>query len=226
MKRPGITSTLVGFDLLLALLLAALWLTPQGTLRGVHWPVPPAVAPQLGRADEVPLPAPAAVNDSRFLATLERPLFSPTRRPAPLSKPAQESAPSDAMGGARLLGLFEGAGDGGVIVLIDGKPRRVRLHEAVEGWQLTAVQPRGATFTRAGQERDLPLSRAALTGGDVTKPSVAPASPAPRAASPESPPAALATPPVKAAPAAPPGASRPGNKASSFSVGGSRPVKP
>ena len=53
--------------------------------------------------------------------------------------------------------------DGGAIVLIDGKPRRVRLNEVVEGWKLSAVQVRSVTFTRGAQRRELQLVRAKLT---------------------------------------------------------------
>ncbi len=159
MKRH-VLHVLLALVALLALALLALWVTPSGALRHLRWQ-PPA-AQSFDYAAVVPaLPDPAAADTRRFVALLDRPLFSLTRRPSP-PEPVEDAAPSDAMGSARLLGLFEGKGDGGVIVLLDGKPRRVRLHERVDGWQLSAVQPRGATFTRAGQKRELPLERAKL----------------------------------------------------------------
>ena len=162
MIRRHALALLLALVALLALALLALWVTPAGQLRHMRWHAP---APQtFDYAAMVPaLPNPAAADTRRFVALLERPLFSPTRRPPP-PKPREDAPANDLMASARLLGLFEGAGDGGVIVLLDGKPRRVRLHEAVEGWQLTAVQLRAATFTRAGQKRELPLNRAPLSG--------------------------------------------------------------
>lgn len=232
MKRHALPA-LIALVALLALTLVALWVSPSGELRHVRWHAP---APQTADyAAMVPtLPDPAAADTRRFVALLERPLFSPTRRPPP-PKAAEEGVSSDAMGTARLLGLFEGKGDGGAIVLIDGKPRRVRLNEAVDGWRLSAVQQRSATFTRAGQSRVLQLVRAVLTG-EPAKPSPVAASVA-RAPAPESPPApppaAASAPPAKAAnpappvaTAAPPGAPRPGGKGSPFSIGGSSPAKP
>ena len=59
-----------------------------------------------------------------------------------------------------MLGLFQGSGDGGVILQFGDKPRRLRLHDSVDGWVLTTVQERGATFERSGQTRTLQLLRA------------------------------------------------------------------
>ena len=164
---------MVDVSRILALALTAFWLSPSGELRHMRWQAP---APQtFDYAAMVPLlPDPAAADTRRFVALLERPLFSPTRRPPP-PVPKEDAPATDALAAARLLGLFEGSKDGGVIVQIGGKPRRVRLNEDVDGWKLTAVQPRAATFTRAGQARVLELARARLDNaavppGAATKP--------------------------------------------------------
>lgn len=137
MIRRHVLAVLLALVALLLLALLALWVNSSGALRHMRWQPP---APQIfDYAATVPaLPDPAAADTRRFVALLERPLFSPTRRPPP-PVPKEDAPANDVMASARLTGLFEGAGDGGVIVLLDGKPRRVRLHEAVEGWQLTAV---------------------------------------------------------------------------------------
>lgn len=206
MRRHALP-VLIALVALLALALLALWVSPSGELRHVRWRAP---APQTADyAAMVPaLPEPAAADTRRFVALLERPLFSPTRRPPP-PKAAEEGTPSDAMGAARLLGLFEGKDDGGAIIQIDGKPRRVRLHEAVEGWQLSAVQQRSATFTRAGQTRVLQLTRAALTGDPAQASAAAaqPPAPAPVRPVPASAPAPLPAP--AAPPATAPAAAKP-----------------
>lgn len=193
MKRPGITPTLAGLNLLLVLLLAALWLTPQGTLRGVHWPVPSAVAPQLGQADEVPLPAPAAVNASRFLATLERPLFSPTRRPPPPA-PAQNTAPeADPLADIQLQGLYTGPGGGGLFAKVAGKNLRVPVGGKLGGWDVKSINDREVTLARGAQTHTLRLAPAKLSKLALPPPKAAAApaaaagSPAPATATPATP---------------------------------------
>lgn len=171
MKRHAF-AVLLALVALLALTLTALWISPAGELRHVRWRPP---APQSADyASMLPaLPGPAAADSRRFLALLDRPLFSPTRRPPPPAPREEAPVANDLMAGASLTGLFEGRGDGGAIVLIDGKPRRVRLNEVVEGWKLTAVQARSVTFTRGAQKRELPLTRAKLTDGPVPPPAAA-----------------------------------------------------
>lgn len=199
---------LAALNVALALVLAALWLGTDGRLRHVHWqrPVPQtsdyaALVPQL--------PGVAPADTGPFIGLLERPLFSPTRRPPPpASSKDQEQGPDSGLG--ELSGIIEGQGAGGAIVQIGGKARRVRLHESVEGWTLSAVKERSATFTRAGQSRVLQLPRAKLQNGPALPPPAAsappvaapPAAPVPAAAAPA--PLAAAPAPAKAAPAAKP----------------------
>lgn len=174
MKRLGITHTLAGLNLLLALALAALWLTPQGTLRGVRWPVPPAVAPQLGQADAAPLPAPAAASASRFLATLERPLFSPTRRPPPPA-PAQNAAPEvDPLADIQLQGLYTGPGGGGLFAKVAGKNLRVPVGGKLGGWDVKSINDREVTLARGAQTHTLRLAPAKLSKLAPPPPKAAP----------------------------------------------------
>lgn len=199
---------LAALNVALALVLAALWLGTDGRLRHVHWQRP---APQTSDyAALVPqLPGVAPADTGPFIGLLERPLFSPTRRPPPpASSKDREQGPDSGLG--ELSGIIEGHGAGGAIVQIGGKARRVQLHESVEGWTLSAVKERSATFTRAGQSRVLQLPRAKLQNGPALPPPAAsappvaapPAAPVPAAAAPA--PLAAAPAPAKAAPAAKP----------------------
>ncbi len=210
LKKHALT-VLAALNLALLLALAALWLGTDGRLRHVHWQRP---APQTSDyAALVPhLPGAAPADTGPFIGLLERPLFSPTRRPPPASPKDQEQGPDGGLG--ELSGLIEGQGTGGAIVQIGGKARRVQLHESVEGWTLSAVKERSATFTRAGQSRVLQLPRAKLQNGPALPP---PAASAPPVAAPPAVPAPAAAAPAPAAvvpaPAAAPAASTPAKAA-------------
>lgn len=145
-------------DLALAGALAWLWFTPDGKLRDVRWqppqPVPPAIA------DAKPLPAPD-VDVARYVATVERPLFVPSRRPPP--KPQDVAAappPPDPLPNIRLLGLYGNADAGGMIASVDGKVRRVRVGDTVAGrWTLQKLGTNEAVVARDGEERTVALVR-------------------------------------------------------------------
>jgi hypothetical protein len=72
---------LLSVNFVLAALLAWLWIAPDGSLRDVHWHPPVAIRPDLGSLST----AVAQQEDSdlsTFMAILDRPLFSSSRRPA------------------------------------------------------------------------------------------------------------------------------------------------
>ena len=159
MKQYGIRLFSVLSAVLLAVL-AWLWVNPQGNLRNVTWQPPEPVAPALG--GQIPdLPMLKAMDTSMFMATLDRPLFSPSRRPAPKgvegAKP-EESAP-DLLANIHVYGLYT-SDDGvpGVLARVDGKTRRIASGEPVSGWVLKSVQDRQAIFARDGQERAINLA--------------------------------------------------------------------
>lgn len=153
--------TLLGTGLLV--LLGALWLNLDGTVRNGTW-----IAPEPHTTDYqamVPaLPPVGSANTSRFIAMLERPLFSVTRRPPPPPPPPDtvQAPPPDHLSTARLSGIFQGDGVGGVIMLIAGKQRRAQLNDLVEGWTLTSVRGQTVTFMKSGQQRILTLERSLL----------------------------------------------------------------
>ena len=145
----------------LGLTLVWLWVTPDGTLRNIHWKVPaPHTTDFVGMLPA--LPGVASADTSQFIAMLDRPLFSPSRRPPPPPPPPQAQAPVDNLSTAILSGLFFGDGVGGIILNISGKSRRVRLNDAVDGWTVKSIQGRSVTFARGGESRILQLPRAAL----------------------------------------------------------------
>ena len=199
MKRHALHG-LVLFSAALVLVLLWQWFTPAGALRNVHWQRP--TAQKTDFATMLPaLPGIAPADTSQFLAMLDRPLFSLTRRPPPPATPpsAPEQAPEDNLSSAKLSGVYQGVGAGGIILKIAGKDRRVQLNEAVDGWTVQDISERNVTFSRGGQIRVLALPRAALTGpagiGGAPPPAAAilqaPQGPQAAQASPQAPPRAV-----------------------------------
>lgn len=155
---------------LLAVLNAALlcflawaWVTPDGQLRNMRWQPPEPVKVDL-QALLPALPGPGQTDTSQFLGMLERPLFSPTRRPPPPPPPPKADVPEpvNRFAQAKLTGVFEGAGVGGIIINYEGKDRRVPLNGMLDGWKLQSVTGAQATFSQRGQTRVVQLQRAAL----------------------------------------------------------------
>jgi hypothetical protein len=159
--------------LLLALLvlgltaaLAWLWLRPDGRGAALRWQAPAPLRPAL----DAPAALPSAdVDLGRYVATLDRPLFVPSRRPPPPPPPA--SAPAvviDTPPDLRVLGLYgrraegEGAGSsGGMIARVDGQVKRVRIGEAVGRWTLKTLRPGEAVLALGDTEQVYPLRRPA-----------------------------------------------------------------
>lgn len=164
MKRNALT-LLVALNVVLVLVLAALWLHRDGSVRNVRWQAPKPITSDYLQMLPV-LPERTRVDTARFMSWLERPLFSVTRRPPPPPPPSPSvpPAPVDTLADARLLGVAENGQTGAVILHIGGKSRRVRRNEMVDGgWVLRTVQARSATFDNAGQTRTLQLVRAAVS---------------------------------------------------------------
>ncbi|MBU1354327.1 MAG: hypothetical protein KKB95_20895 [Gammaproteobacteria bacterium] len=172
-RALGVLSVL---NLALLFGLALMWVQPDGTPRDVRWQEPAPLPADLSSL-VTPLMPDKAVDASRFLAMLERPLFSLTRRPPPPPPPEQPPPPPDHLSGARLTGIVTGNGVGYAIVLINGKQRRVQQNQSVEGWTLKSFADRQVIFVRGDQSQALTMQRA-----DVSKFSgVAPPPPTPSA---------------------------------------------
>lgn len=211
---------LLGLNLLLALVLALLWISPNGQLRQLHWRAPePQTTDYAAMLPDLPSAAP--MNTGEFMALLERPLFSTTRRPPPPPPPKPaEAPPPDNLSTARLTGLYTGSGEGGIILNIAGKDRRLRIREQIEGWTLSVIDERSATFTSGGNTRTLPLLKGKLANYAGQPPVAAP--PPPPVAPVPSPSAAPAPADAPAAPAPvqPSGAKRRSQPVFGGSIGG------
>ena len=168
--------------LLLTLGLAALWIKPDGTLRNTIWTPPQAVMPDLQFAD--PLPASASkVDVSLFVETLERPLFSPSRRPPPPPPKEEEkkAPPPDPFAGIHVFGLYGGEDSpSGMLARVEGKVRMVSLNDKLGAWTFKAIEDREAVFESNGETRKLKLI--AAKPAPVPKPPVAGAAPGAAAA--------------------------------------------
>jgi hypothetical protein len=155
MKRY-ISQILIGVNLLLAGVLVSLWVDGQGKLRGVHWVAPTAVRPDFSR--QLDLPSAQTTDEvAAYIAILDRPLFSPTRRPPP--PPAVVVAPPpDPLANVQVVGLFVGTTGGGIIARVDGKMRRLGLNEKIADWTLQRIEGRDVTFVRGGENRTIRLA--------------------------------------------------------------------
>lgn len=141
----------------LATVLIAFWVDVSGKLRNITWQAPAPHAVELGEA-----PAGLTRNDTdmgRYLATLDRPLFSPSRRPAPAKADASTAQQVDALAGVQLSGVFGGGQFGGLIAKIEGKNKRVMLGEQIGDWTLKAVKGAEATLSRVDETRVLRVER-------------------------------------------------------------------
>ena len=220
MKRYVITF-LVVLNVALLVVLAALWLNSDGSLRNARWVAPVPVTNDYLQMLPA-LPERQSVDTNRFLALLERPLFQLTRRPPPPPPPAPTAAAPEAVDNlstAQLSGVVAGEKTASIIITMAGKARRVRLNDSVDGWMLQSIQGRSVTFSSGGQTRVLQLPRAAVTnfsGSTLPVPVTPmpqiplPSAPPQQSATQVTPPPAPATPPATAtdAPSTPPRRSR------------------
>ena len=146
-------------NLLLALALVALWFTPQGALRNIHWQPPALQKPEFSNPAES-LPALEPVNVSSFMITLDRPLFSPSRRqPPPPPPPVKTVAPEpDPLANIQLQGIYvQEGGSGGMFAKVDGKNRRIEVGGVLGAWSVKAIDNREVTFVRGDETRVLRL---------------------------------------------------------------------
>ena len=160
---------LVVVNIILAAVLAWMWFKPNGELKNVHWVVPRGqkanlddVVPHLGKAQ--------AMDHSQFLAMLDRPLFSPNRRPPPPPPPPPAEVPPpppDYLADAVLTGVYVGADgkSGGIIIKFQGKDKSLPLRGVLDGWTLSSVADNRVYFTRGGETKEITLQKAKLQVG-------------------------------------------------------------
>lgn len=159
--RRWVLPLLVLANVGLTLWLASLWFTPQGRLLDVSWRAPSPVAPALDTIDSLPS---IGVDAARYIATLEHPLFSPSRRPPPPPQAASATPVSDAPPDLFVLGLYGSHEDqadakGGVIVRVDGQVKRLKVGDTIGPWTLKAIRPGEAVLSLGEIERAYELRR-------------------------------------------------------------------
>ncbi|MDO5624436.1 MAG: hypothetical protein Q4G71_07085 [Pseudomonadota bacterium] len=237
--RPPFTLPLLAASAVLALLLAGAWLAPGAPARWRQWtppaPQPPALV-DVRQAELIFQPQAGAA----YPQALARPLFMPTRRPAPAGPDAAASAPApppQPIDQARLLGIMASPALTGVLVEYDGKAQFVRTGTELGGWRLASVQDRIARFERGAERRDIelpfldPKTGAAAPTGGARRPPARPPSPPPPPPPPRIAPSPLPAPPPQpsspptAAPAEAPadGAADPASEPPRASFGGGAP---
>lgn len=155
------TRTLLALNLLALAGVAALWVDTQGQIRNSQWTAPAPLAPEIGPALTVES-AMFSGDPAFYAASLERPLFSPNRRAAPVVAADKPAAASDTLTEARLFGLITGESPI-VLMRAEGKTQRLKLNESLGDWSLTAVGDREATFSRGSETRVLKLEYASLS---------------------------------------------------------------
>ena len=158
--RP--TPVLLAANIALVLGMVALWLTPGGQVRGTNWTAPAPVVPEI--APPADISAQKTADVSRFLSVLERPLFSPNRRPLPPAPSKAEAAPEpDPLANIQLQGVYStGDGGGGIFARVDGKDRRITVGTALGGWTVKGIDGLNVTFARGEDSRVVSLVPAKL----------------------------------------------------------------
>lgn len=140
--------------------LLAIWMNNDGSLNVPRWRAPSAGSGQHALA--------SLVLDDRLpigstLVILERPLFSPERRPAmPASADTPSVAPPDTLDNLLISGVFVTADGGGIVARSDGKVRRFRVGDSVGDWKLASVEGKEARFERSGESRKIGVKRAPM----------------------------------------------------------------
>jgi len=163
---------------LLAALLAALWLLPGPPQHWRTWHTPAPQPPDLNTLGALLTPNPAA--KSAYPEVTGRPLFSTNRRPV-ADAPDAAGKPLTPIDQARLLGIVAGMGVNGVMIEYDGQSRFVQQGDSVGEWRLTGTHDRTASFERGGQQRDLQLPLVSPADSKASAPAAPATGPAPTA---------------------------------------------
>ena len=133
----------------LAAALALLWLAPASVATWRRWKAPAPQPPALNEFERATLTPREATGVQQ--PTLQRPLFTPTRRPQ--AKKVKEETPPPAapvqdIEKAHLRGFVDAQGVSGALVELGGTTHFVRVGDALPGteWRLAALQGRAARF--------------------------------------------------------------------------------
>lgn len=141
----------------LGLALAWLWVDDTGQPRPHVWMPPAALAPGAIATAEAPV-AVAAPNPAQYMATLDRPIFAPDRRPPPPPDAAPPAPPPDPLANFTLYGVYGSGEQGGILARSDGRLRRIRIGEGLGDWTVRSIKDREVTLSRADEVRVLKLA--------------------------------------------------------------------
>ena len=155
--KMGPVRLLVLLNLLLAGVLAYLWVNERAQIRNVDWVAPKALLPAIAAPVNTMQATPSS-STLQYFAILERPIFAPDRRPPP---PPTPPPPPDPMANIQLLGTFSG-NNAGVLARIDGRVSRVKINETIGPWTLKSVVGRDVTFAQGEETRQLRLNYSQL----------------------------------------------------------------
>lgn len=154
MRRP-VLPLFLAINIGLLCWVLSLWVTPQGRLVELNWQAPAPIKPDITSGS--PLPQ-TQVDLGRFVATLERPLFVPTRRPPP-PPPAASAPQAEPLPPMRLMAVFGNADSGGLLAAIGGRIKRVKLGESISGWTVKSIQRTGVELSRGDETTTVALGR-------------------------------------------------------------------
>lgn len=158
-----------------ALLLVLAWLASTPLVADAP---PPAAAPSASIAPLAPPAKPAAPTAPALAAVWQQPLFSPERRP---DAPAATPVAAPVLDGVTLTGvLISRDGQWALLTLPGHGPRKLKLGAALDdGWTLSALSVRSATFSRQGTARTLSIPVLRLPVSTRTPPLTLPDTQAP-----------------------------------------------
>lgn len=148
---------------ILAAISAALtWRIASDLSAPVTLDAPPAASAAAADGDVGPPQAPPyeAPPAERFIAVLDRPLFSPDRRPETVESAAPTAAPRrDESLKAQLRGVVLADPEAAALITPEGSTQvlRVALGELFRGWRLREVHPDHVVFEHEGREERLDL---------------------------------------------------------------------
>lgn len=154
---------LVLINLALLGMLLSLWLTRDGRIRPVHWQPPEPLAVTLDGRVRVPH---TGVDLARYAATLERPLFAPSRRPPP---PPQPQKVTEVMPTVRVLAIYgalapsgaasAAAAGAGAIARVDGAVRRLRVGDRIGNWSVEQIGRAEVVLSQGSERQSFALHR-------------------------------------------------------------------
>lgn len=143
--------------------LAWRWIAPDGEVRDVRWIPPASIKPVL--TDAV-LP-PWSADLGNFMAALDRPLFSATRKPP--AKPAEPPpVVVDTLANVRVIGLYSSGTSGGAVVRSEGRVVRLKQGDTLGGWTVKEVRLQELVLARGAEQRTLDVKKGPdLAAADV-----------------------------------------------------------